>query len=279
MPLPPLPQLKHLHLIAPTHDPFPALLAFRLALQSAGVPLLTHLTLTNLSFAGILALRWGAFSSFEDAGWTGGNVWLGLRELEVEVRGWWVEEETVDEGLEVDIYDGEDEGEEEREIGRRRVRRGKEDWRTCTRVLHDWLHSFAAGGGLRCLRFEWMGGEGPDPLLLDEVVGGDGRRSWFSAPGVRWEGLREVWLGGVGVGREDVRRLKGRVGGLERLGVQVEWLDGGLGGRRVVGGGRVWAVLDVRGERWGEWGGGGGWGDVGGWRGGGGDDEGELGGG
>ncbi len=186
-------------------------------------------------------------------------MWLGLRELDVEVRGWWEEESQLDEGLEVDIYDGEDEGEEEREIGRRRrrARRGKEDWRTCTRVLHDWLHSFAAGGGLRCLRFEWMGVEGPDPLLLDEVVGGDGRRRWFSAPGVRWEGLREVWLGGVGVGGEDVRRLKGRVGGLERLGVMVEWLDGGLGGRRVVVQGRVWAVLDVKGERWGEWGGGG----------------------
>lgn len=121
---------------------------------------------------------------------------------------------------------------------------------------------------------------GPNPLLLDLEVprlfppaGGVGKdRSglcggvtrWFTAPPIAWPRLREVRLGGVRVVGGDVRRLKGRAGGLGVVGVRgggweggvdVEWWDrewaredgeveGGVG-RREGGGGWVW--VDVRG--------------------------------
>ncbi|CAF9933617.1 hypothetical protein IMSHALPRED_009422 [Imshaugia aleurites] len=252
-PLPPFPRLTHLHLTALDHDPFPNLLSLRLALQSANIPLLTHLTLTNLSIPGILALRWGPFTAFGDAGWTGANIWHRLESLDVRATGWWDEAPQLQEHetqhhsiLNADAEASETEPE--------KARRHKEDWRTGTRVLHDWLHSFAADASLRHFRFEWIGGEGPNPFLLDDIVARDGKKEWFSAPGIRWNGLREVWLGNIVVTVGDVRCLKERMAGLERIVVAPEFLDAGLGGRLLVDGdGRMWVQVDVEGESVGEW--------------------------
>lgn len=116
----------------------------------------------------------------------------------------------------------------------------KERWCTGIKVLHDWLGSFARMHVLKELMFEWQGVEGPNPLLLDEVAVGIGRGRWFSAPPVRWRGLREVWLGGVGVEVEDLGVLKGRMEGLERLMVQSAFVgEGNRGWRRVVDG-KAW---------------------------------------
>lgn len=260
--LPPFPRLKHLHLIVPDHDPFHSLLAFRLALQSATLPLLTHLTIANLSFPGLLALRCGAFTSFSDKGWTGADVWHNLTELDVKLRGWWDGEEDDDEyGHEGEV-----------ETAVEKAKRQKEYWRSCTRILHDWLHSFAANNAhLRTFKFEWLSSsssssnscngnsnEGPNPFLLDEISSHDGKKQWFSAPRITWASntLTAVWLGNVVVDGKDVGKLKERMKGLERVLVVPECLDGGLGGRKVVAGGsgKVWVELDVEGDRVGEWG-------------------------
>lgn len=248
IPLPPLPRLTHLHLIAPDHDPFHGLLSFRLALQHADVPLLTHLTIDNLSFDGILALRWGGFTSFGDASWTGGNVWQGLKELDVKVMGWW-----GDELQEKEQYSDEDAHLWDAES--QKARKCKEDWRTGTRVLHDWLHSFAANTQLHTFKFEWVdSSEGPNPFLLDQVYAKDRNKAWFSAPGIHWTGLRELWLGNVVVSLTDVRRMKDRMPALEMLVVPPECLAVGLGGVRVdADDGRNWVGLLVEGTRVGKW--------------------------
>lgn len=184
----------------------------------------------------------------------------------MELRGWWDEDE--------DEYDEGEEAETEAE----KAKRQKEYWRSCTRILHDWLHSFAANSAqLRTFRFEWLATsnsnsnnnnnhgshssrEGPNPFLLDEISSRDGKKQWFSAPRITWasETLTNVWLGNVIVDGKDIGKLKERMKGLERVVVVPECLDGGLGGRKVVvgggEGGKVWVELDVEGDRVGEWG-------------------------
>ena len=155
-------------------------------------------------------------------------MWQGLQELDVKVVSWWQEEQ-----------------ERERDYNHEAE---KEDRRTCTRVLHDWLHSFAANGQLRSFRFEWVNttSERPNPLLLDELV----REKWFSAPGIRWTHLKELWLGSVWVSLVDVQRMKERMAGLEKLVVTPECLDGELiaTGRPIDANGKMWMEIFVEGE-------------------------------
>lgn len=117
---------------------------------------------------------------------------------------------------------------EEHDCGRGGAVVGKESerdkWRTGIKVLHDWLGSFATTGSLQTIRFEWEGGDGPNPLLLDEMVAQEDGR-WFSAPGIKWKSLKEIRLRGVQIGKKDVTALKGRVQGLEMLMVQPDCLD------------------------------------------------------
>ena len=163
-------------------------------------------------------------------------MWHGLKELDVKPVGWWhgkLPEEKEEHDF---FYDR---------------KAGKEDWRTYTRVLHDWLHCFAVDGSLERFAFEWVGSEGPNPFTLDEFVSVDGRKEWFSAPAVRWTGLREVWLGNVVVSSIDVRRLKERMEGLEKIVVGFECLGYELAGVKIVVDGRMWVELDVRGQRMG----------------------------
>ena len=238
IPLPPFPRLTHLHLTAPDHGSFQALLSFRHALQSAHVPLLSHLTINNLSFQGILALRWGSFTSFGDAGWTDGNVWHGLKELDLKLVVWWEDEAQANEPhshREAEQWGTEQQG----------SRRRKQDWRTSTRVLHDWLSCFAAHGQLHTFRFEWLGRQGPNPVLLDQVVATDGKRQWFSAPGIRWSGLRELRLGNVVVSSENVRRMKERMAGLELLVVPPECLTVDIVGLGIRADGRIWVGVSL----------------------------------
>lgn len=160
-------------------------------------------------------------------------MWQGLQKLDVKVVGWWQEERQERESY----YNHKAE---------------KENWRTCTRVLHDWLHSFAANGQLHAFRFEWvnMTSEGPNPFLLDEIVSSDGRKEWFSAPGIRWTDLKELRLGNVLVSLADVRRMKERMAGLKKLAVTPKCLDSELtaAGRTIVADGKTWIEVPVEGE-------------------------------
>ncbi len=121
----------------------------------------------------------------------------------------------------------------------------EERWCTGIKILHDWLNSFVAAGKLRKLKFAWQGGEGPNPLLLDEVARGIGRGRWFSAPPVRGRCLGRVWLRGVKVGREDVALLQMRMEGLEVLMVEGRFVGEGVGGVRRVVGGREWVEVEL----------------------------------
>lgn len=135
--------------------------------------------------------------------------------------------------------------------GQRMDRAQEERWCTGIKILHDWLNSFVTAGKLRKLKFAWQGGEGPNPLLLDEVARGIGRGRWFSAPAVRGRCLGRLWLRGVRVGREDVDMLKMRMEGLEVLMVEGRFVGEGVGGMKRVIGGREWVDVEL-GEREGE---------------------------
>lgn len=173
-------------------------------------------------------------------------MWHGLKELDVKAVCWW------DDRLQANEHHYIHEagrGESEQQKAQRR----KEEWRSCTRVLHDWLHSFAANGQLHTLRFEWLDGEGPNPFLLDEIASSGWEKGWFSAPAIRWTGLRDVWLGNTIVSFVDVGSMKERMRGLETLVVPLECLNRGLGGVKVVEDGRIWVELLVEGDRMGTW--------------------------
>ncbi|KAM0800761.1 hypothetical protein BDR22DRAFT_972699 [Usnea florida] len=208
---PPLPRLQHLCLTAPDQNPFQSLLAFRLALQAAYVPLLTHLSINNVSISGIQALRWGSFTSFGDADWTGATVWHGLRELEVEIVPWWHEDDTN--------HPVQEPNNRRTSHLQRTSRLQKERSRTSTRVLHDWLHAFATSSPhLHTLHLSYLlptpipphTALPPNPLLLDAIMSRppppphQNGNPWFSAPPIRWgPALTSVWLGGVVVGLAD----------------------------------------------------------------------------
>lgn len=111
---PALPSLTALTIICPSRSPpssladsniFTNLLTLRQALQSAAPPNLTRLAVENLNVDGILALRWGPFTSFgtEDEGnedgeskGDSGRTWRGIEELDLSVL--W-EDESEDEDL------------------------------------------------------------------------------------------------------------------------------------------------------------------------------------
>lgn len=166
----------------------------------------------------------------------------------MKILGWWGNE--LQEEEQYSNHEAEDS-----ETESQKAQKSKEEWRTGTRVLHDWLHSFAANGQLDTLKFEWVNStEGPNPFLLDEVYAKDRKKAWFSAPGIRWTGLRELWLGNVVVSLTDVRRMKDRMPGLEMLIVPPECLAVGLGGVRAdADDGRIWVGLLVEGNRLGIW--------------------------
>lgn len=61
--------------------------------------------------------------------------------------------------------------------------------------------------------------------------------------------MREIWLGNVVVSALDVRRMKARMAGLERIVVRPHCLHVGLGGGGFVEDGMVWVEVDVEGDR------------------------------
>lgn len=213
---------------------FEPLAALRLFLQSAFIPQLNHITLDTLSLQGILALRSGPFSSYFDADWGSGILWRRLTVLEATLVPWWRQERPhVDSAVPF-------------ETSSARRKREIKEWRSGVRILHDWVGSFAKNTRLERLRFEWVGcREGPNPLLLDEVAGGEHRGAWFSAPGIYWRACVEVWLGGVSVYLDDLMAMRARMPGLQRVFFWRGSSGVGVSGEVVVVGGREWVVVKV----------------------------------
>lgn len=232
--IPAFPRLTHLHIIPPDTDSFEPLLAFRLFLQSAEVPLLSRITIDGLALEGIRALRWGPFSSYVETDWRGAMVWRRINVLEVRLLPWWSNQPRFPTG---------NKAQGGIEVERQQMEKLEE--RAGIKILHDWVKSFE-DNKMERFRFEWPAQiRGYNPLLLGESAAKDRSGSWFSAPPIRSRGCREVWLGGCHIGMEDVRLLEGRLRGLERVMVWRGWLGEGLVGKRSTVEGRDWVGVHL----------------------------------
>ena len=204
--LPLMPWLTDIRLKCPKSDDFQPLLSFRRAIESQDLQLLTHLEIHNLTFEGILALRWGTFSSYGDSDAAVTRIWRRLKHLDIKMfpcflAGGKIENTTT----------------ETAEVKSARLTREKEERRTGFKVLHDWLKSFASTDRLETLKFEWKDHDGPNPLLLDLNATDGQAEKWFSAPKIEWKGLKEVHLRGVQVTEADMVELSRRMKDLRTL--------------------------------------------------------------
>ena len=214
-----LTSLTHLHIVAPMMDDFYPLLAFRMALQRAKVPNLSHVTVSPLTLPGLMAMRWGPFTSYGETDWTGARVWRSLTRLEVGLVPWW--RGSANDNNKIAISE------------RERRRTKTERWKMGVMVLHDWLASFAAAEKLVMLKLWWYEEKGPNPLLLDKLAGEKGHSQWLSAPHLEWKGLRSLWLSQCSVTQEDVETLRSRCKDLEELWVENAYLDREVAGETI----------------------------------------------
>ena len=116
-------------------------------------------------------------------------------------------------------------------------------------ALHNFLFHFALNGELNFLRFKWVnlnyGEIGPNPFLLDILASEEGTSTWFSAPAIEWKGLRDVELGAIRLGTEDLDIMKERMSGLRKVMVWAETADADLNGRSCIVDGEEWLVIDL----------------------------------
>ncbi|TKA70450.1 hypothetical protein B0A49_06382 [Cryomyces minteri] len=158
------------------------LVSIRTALESSLLLSLHTLRLRPIHASGLLHLRWAGLTAYAHAPSTASAVWQRLDTLEIQLLNPFVN-----------------------------ARLSKPQRLAFRKVLHDYLGSFRRR--LRVLRFHWVGGRGPNPLLLEA----EGRRSAFSAPPVEWKELVEAWLGNVNVGLGVAAAIKKRARGLGKL--------------------------------------------------------------
>ena len=255
--LPSFPHLTTLHIVCPTSPTttFTTLLSFKFALHPSKFPNLTHITITNLTLPGLLALRFGPFSSFGHSSPDTKVVWTKLKRLGVKMVPWWQDYKHLQPLSKYNVDP----------IPRMESRQAEDEYRTGIKVLHDWLYNFATTGNLTKFTFAWAGTvEGLNPMLLDHVAART-EKKWFAAGPVVWkmrsgsqgvgEGLREVWLRGIKVMREDVAVMRERNPGLEMLMVESVCASEKLVrmGKKYVVQGREWVRVDFAEEREGWW--------------------------
>ncbi|KAL8952547.1 MAG: hypothetical protein Q9222_001537 [Ikaeria aurantiellina] len=222
-----------LRIVAPSVNDFHPLLSLRLALESATLNSLTHIHIEPLSIPGLLALRWGGFDALAESTWIGGSFWRGLKSLRICMPADWLSYDHQN------LVSEQDANVRAKKVEERRI------YRQSMQVLHDYLFHFSLNGALETLRFEWLHGCGPNPLLLDEeLMKGDGEK-WFSAPGSTWKGLKEVWLDNVRVDTVSVKILKSRMDGLVRLMIWEDMAEIGIPGKIHICGGIEWIDVDL----------------------------------
>lgn len=185
------------------------IVALRTAMESTNLSGLRHLRIAPVHAFGIIHLRWSGFGAFVqptpvESLAPSGAVWQRLESLELQVKN----PMTTGKLSEAQLL-------------------------MFKKVLNDYLRSFAPT--LKTLKFVWLAGEGPNPLLLD------GESGLNNAAVGLWLQLEEVWLGNVAhVHRlmpevkercPEVKRLmvlrsphRGLAMGLERMGAWVEVL-------------------------------------------------------
>ncbi|KAI4160120.1 MAG: hypothetical protein L6R39_000275 [Caloplaca ligustica] len=218
--------LTSLRIVVPSTDAFEPLLSLRLALESTALKNLTQIHIERLTNPGLLGLRWGGFDALHTSTWIGQSFWRGLKSLRIGMTDDWLE------------YGHHEPEEEHREPQKSILREEKDIYRQGIQTLHNYLFQFSVQNTLDKFHFDWIDGieGGPNPLLLDEVIGKEGGGKWFSAPATKWKGLKEVWLGGVKVTGADVKVLKERLEGMEKLMIwenlaapeicgKVKWID------------------------------------------------------
>ncbi|KAL8708393.1 MAG: hypothetical protein Q9220_006683 [cf. Caloplaca sp. 1 TL-2023] len=211
-------QFSTLHVVAPSVNGFYPLLSLRLALESSGLKSLTHIHIEPIDIPGLLALRWGAFDALAESTWLAASFWRSIKSLRIGITTSWLDYAHPDLTSEQDVESI------ARKVEERRI------YRQSIQVLHDYLFHFSLNGALETLHFEWLHGCGPNPLLLDEeMMKGDGEE-WFSAPGLTWKGLKEVWLGNVRMDTASLKILKDRLGGLATVMVWEDMAEVGIRG-------------------------------------------------
>ncbi|KAI4235339.1 MAG: hypothetical protein LQ349_003241, partial [Xanthoria aureola] len=205
---------QSLRVDAPLTDAFHPLFSLRLALEQAPLKSLTDLRFHHLTVPGLLGLRWGGFDAFVDATWMGKTFWRGITSLRIGMTADWLQW-AHHEKLPREHHPA--------TRGKQRPK-ARDVYRQGIQMLHDWYFQFSLGGHIRRLFFEWLGDDddddaaGPNPFLLDaEIASKEKDSEWFSAPGIRWHGVQEIWLGGIQVASSDVAELKSRFAGLEKL--------------------------------------------------------------
>ncbi|KAL8672098.1 MAG: hypothetical protein Q9168_003430 [Polycauliona sp. 1 TL-2023] len=225
---------KSLRVEAPVTDAFYPLLSLRMALEQASIKSLTELHFQNLTLPGLLGLRWGTFDSFVDAAWMGKTFWRGITCLRVAMRSDWLKWAHTDLHREPNV--------EKRE----RMRRERDIYRQGIQILHDWFFQFSLIKNMERMLFEWSGGIGPNPFMLEEEVAEEKGGEWFSAPALEWNGVQEVWLGGIQVNTNDVTTIKLRFEGLEKLMVWEELAESIIFGTVRSMEGRDWLDIDLK---------------------------------
>lgn len=217
--LPTYASLTHLCVNAPSSGSFWPLLEFRMFIQAIDFPLLRRFTIDGLSIEGVKALRWGPLTSYLDADWTSSVMWRQLTNLDI----------TLAPSMGV------------ADLGR------SEEGMQATKILHDWIGSFGENK-FEKVRFEWMGDqEGPNPFFLDEVAEMGGSEGDPRMPRIKWNGCKEVWLGGVSLSAKDFEGMTDRINGLRRVVIWMSMLGRKAKERerKVCSRGQEWVVMEV----------------------------------
>ncbi|KAL8798321.1 MAG: hypothetical protein Q9182_006763 [Xanthomendoza sp. 2 TL-2023] len=229
---------KSLRIEPPLTESLHPLLSLRLALESASLKAVTEIHIEPLTIPGLLALRWGGFNAFRESTWTGETFWRGITSMRIGMKSDW---------LRLGDQDGDNNNKERNgeATSAKQQKQEMDTYRQSMQIIHDWYFQFSRTGHLKRLCFEWLDGTGPNPLLLDQEVAKEGGGRWFSAPGIKWKGVEEVWLGGVAIEVPDIMALKERFWGLEKLLVWDELAEGSIFGRVLRIGGRDWLDVDL----------------------------------
>ncbi|KAL8938000.1 MAG: hypothetical protein Q9216_004128 [Gyalolechia sp. 2 TL-2023] len=227
-----------LHIVLPSADAFEPVISLCLALESTPLKSLVAIHIEPVDLKSLLALRWGGFNAFSESTWIGQTFWRGLKSLRMGMTTEWLD------------YTHKDLGSEHDSELREKKREERQLYRQGLQALHDYLFQFSLQDSLETLRFDWVGssGKGPNPLLLDEEVSQEGGGNWFSAQGLIWKGLREVWLSGVKLSGADLTMVKERMDGIEKLMVWEPLAARGIRGKMTKIEGVFWLDVDLEAE-------------------------------
>ncbi|CAO1597505.1 hypothetical protein XANCAGTX0491_001312 [Xanthoria calcicola] len=234
---------QSLRVDAPLTDAFHPLFSLRLTLEQAPLKSLTDLRFHHLTVPGLLGLRWGGFDAFVDATWMGKTFWRGITSLRIGMTADWLQ------WAHHEKLSRHEPTPAKQQRGKQRPK-ARDVYRQGIQMLHDWYFQFSLGGHIRRLFFEWLGDDddarGPNPFLLDAEIAKEEKDSgWFSAPGIQWHGVQEIWLGGIQVASSDVAELQMRFAGLETLMVWEELAESRILGTVRSVEGREWLDVDL----------------------------------